>query len=153
MNDTPPTPAPERKPIPFRHVPMSISELEAETEWQMYCDETKSKGAPATKKAFMAGLKSMLNAKTSKREKWEQERFRRAFTLAHQFYTIITQCLVLMNNFRKRIEIIGPDGKTMVDSLNIGKTIETVIVAMKHGQNALKILDGAKMDAEGNHAP
>lgn len=155
MTDTPDQPAsipPRRKPIPFRHIPMSIPQLDAETEWQSYCDETKSKGVPATKKAFMAGLTSTLKARTSRREKWESERFRRAFTLAHQLYTIITQCLVLLNNLRKSIGIVDAEGRP-VDPLNIGKTIETVVVAMKHAQTALKILDEITFEKDGDNAP
>lgn len=134
-------------PKPFRHIPMSISELEAEREWALYCEENKTKGDGTDKKAFMAGLRSSLIAGTSRREKFEHERFRRAFTLAHQLHTIIGQCLTLLDNIRKRTGIVGPGGVVPADPLNIGKTIETVLVAMKHGQAALKLLDGVKIDA------
>lgn len=140
----------------FRMRHMSDMELvDAERAWILYAgansikvDDTKV--SVKQRRAFMAGLEIALGMVdgAKARERFQTERFARAFMLAGQLYKLLTQCLMVLNNIRKRI-VVGPEEKP-ADTLGIGQTIEVVASALKSAKTILLTLDAVQPDANGN---
>jgi len=126
-----------------------LEALDAEREFQLF-NEPRKDSPPNEREAFMAGLQFQLGMadKARAREVFEQERFKRAWILARQMSAVSAQTILVLNNVRKRL-IIGPDQKP-VDTLGIGKTIETVASALKSAEKVLEILKVVQPDGNGN---